>query len=106
MKSKIVLAYCTFPSEAITHQICERLVSENTIACANIIGPVKSIYKWKGETVKELEWVAIMKTSKFKQATLKERIRAIHPYTVPALVFLPVADGLPEFLNWVYAQSL
>jgi len=106
MKSKIVLAYCTFPSEEAAYEICERLVNENVIACANVFPPMKSIYKWNGQLMKEPEWAAILKTSCLKQATLKERIRAIHPYAVPALVFLAVEDGLPDFLNWVYGQSL
>ena len=106
MKSKILLAYCTFPSEEVAHEICERLVAEGTIACANIFAPMKSIYKWNGQLMKEQEWAAILKTSHLKKAALKERIRAVHPFAVPALVFLPVEDGHPDFLNWVYGQSL
>jgi periplasmic divalent cation tolerance protein len=107
MKSKDVLtAYCTFPNEATAEQICEALVLENLIACANIFGPVKSIYRWGGKLNKEQEWVAIIKTSALKQVALKERIRAIHPYTNPALVFWQIEDGLPDFLKWIYAETL
>jgi len=106
MKSKVTLAYCTFPSEAVAGEICERLVVEGIIACANIFPPMKSIYRWNNQLVKESECAAILKTSAFKTEALKERIRAIHPYALPALVFLSVPDGNPEFLNWVYGQSL
>lgn len=106
MKSKIFFAYCTFPDEDTARKICARLVEENTIACANLLGPMNSIYKWKGELQQEKEWAAIMKTSALKQATLKERIRETHPYENPCLVFLPVEDGLPAFLQWVYTSSL
>ena len=106
MKSEIVLAYCTFPNEMIANEICERLVAEGTIACANIFPPMKSIYRWNGQMQKTEEWAAILKTSHFKRTALAERIRAIHPYALPALVFLNVDGGHPEFLNWVYGQSL
>jgi periplasmic divalent cation tolerance protein len=106
MKSEIVLAYCTFPSEAVANDICERLVAEGTIACANIFPPMKSIYRWNNQLMKENEVAAVLKTSVLKREALKERIRATHPYAVPALVFLPVDGGHPEFLNWVYGQSL
>jgi periplasmic divalent cation tolerance protein len=106
MNSKITIAYCTFPSEQVAHDICERLVTEGTIACANIFGDMKSIYRWNNQLMKENECAAILKTSVLKQEALKERIRAIHPYALPALVFLPVEGGNPDFLNWVYGQSL
>jgi periplasmic divalent cation tolerance protein len=106
MKFNFVFGYCTFPDEATAERICEFLVEDGTIACANILGPMKAIYKWGGRVHKEKEWVAILKTSALKQATLKEKIRAIHPYTNPCLVFLKIDGGLPAFLNWIYTQSL
>ena len=106
MNSKVILAYCTFPDENTAHTICEQLVDESTIACANVLGPMRSFYKWNGKLHKEQEWIAIFKTSVFKRATLKERIRATHPYENPCLVFLAIEDGLPDFLKWVYTQSL
>lgn len=106
MNSKIVLGYCTFPNEETAKTICEILVNEGTVACANILGPMQSIYSWQGRTQHETEWPAILKTSQIKQATLKERIRAIHPYENPCLIFFPIEDGLPGFLSWVYTQSL
>lgn len=106
MKSKkIYVAYCTFPDEKIAQAVCKKLVEENTIACANILGPMRSLYKWKGKLNEDTEVAAILKTSSLKRATLKERIRALHPYENPCLVFLPVEDGLPAFLRWVSAQS-
>ena len=106
MKSKVVFGYCTFPDEATAERICEVLVAEGIIACANISAPMKSIYKWNNTLHKETEVAAILKTSALKQATLMERIRAIHPYANPCLVFLDIDGGLPDFLKWIYNQSL
>ena len=104
MKSKIVIAYCTFPSKDVAESICRQLVSDGTIACANVFQPHTAIYAWNGAIQAEAECAAILKLNARKQTTLKEKIRATHPYAVPALVFLTVNDGLPEFVNWVYAQ--
>lgn len=106
MRSKALSAYCTFPNEAIAEQICERLVAENLIACANIYGPVKSIYRWAGTLNKEQEYVAIFKTTEAKRGALKERIRGVHPYSNPCLVFWRIEDGLPDFLNWISTETL
>ena len=106
MNFKIVLAYCTFPNETLAADISERLVTEGTVACANVFPPMRSIYRWNNQLQSESEVAVIFKTSLLKQEALKERIRAVHPYAVPSLVFLPVEGGNPDFLNWVYGQSL
>ena len=96
----------TFPSEYVAEQICEMLVNEGTIACANVFAPIKSIYRWKNELHKDQEWSALLKLNPLKKGALKERIRATHPYENPCLIFVSIDDGLPEFLNWVRLQSL
>lgn len=106
MKSEIVMAYCTFPSKEVAETICRRLVADGTIACANIMQPHTAIYEWKGQIQSDTEFAAIMKLNSRKRVALKEKIRATHPYSVPALVFWTVDDGLPEFVKWVYGQSL
>lgn len=106
MKSKIVIGYCTFPTKEVAETICRQLVTEQVIACANIFPPHTAIYGWQGRIETSAECAVIMKLNARKQSALKERVRATHPYSVPALVFWTIEDGLPEFVNWVYGQSL
>lgn len=106
MKSKIVMAYCTFPDRETAENICRILVSEGTIACANVFPPHTAIYRWQNQIQSQSEVGVIMKLNSRKQTALKDKIKSSHPYTTPALVFWAVDDGLPEFLNWVYGQSL
>lgn len=95
-----------FPDEETATRICEILVREDFAACANVFSGATSIYKWKGELVHESECLAVIKTTDLKRAGLMERIRATHPYALPGLVFVAVEGGLPEYLNWIYSQSL
>lgn len=67
---------------------------------------MKSIYEWQGEVREETECAVILKTSELKRGKLTERFRGLHPYSVPALVFLSVDEGLPEFVRWISAQTL
>jgi periplasmic divalent cation tolerance protein len=105
-KADTVLAYVTFPNQKTAAEICEPLVRDHVIACANIYPEVSSMYRWKDELIKDKECVAVLKTAAFKTELLKERIRAVHPYENPCLVVFPISDGLPAFLNWVYSESL
>jgi periplasmic divalent cation tolerance protein len=105
-KYPVTVAYCTFPDEATAARICEILVFEGTIACANIFAPHRAIYEWNGTLRNHMECAALLKLNSRKREILMERIRAEHPYETPAVVFYDPAGGLPEFLKWVYAQSL
>jgi len=106
MKSEVSFAYCTFPNEAIAEQICEMLVVEGHIACANMLGETKSIYKWNGHLQKEREVAAILKLASSKRKTLLERIRGVHPYSNPCVVFWTIDGGSPDFLKWICTASL
>lgn len=106
MRSEITLAYCTFPNRAVAENVCHQLVSEGLIACANIFAPHTAVYAWGGQVHSDSEIAALLKLNSRKRKALEERIRAIHPYSVPAVVYLKVDGGLPEFVQWVYNQSL
>lgn len=106
MKSNISFAYCTFPDAATAEKICEMLVLEGHIACANLLGETQSIFKWKGKLQKEREVAAILKLTSVKRKTLLERIRGVHPYSNPCVVFWSIDDGSPDFLKWIYSASL
>lgn len=106
MNSKILIAYATFPSKDVAETICRELVLEGVIACANVFPPHTAIYSWAGQIQSELEVAAILKLNARKKRILMERIRATHPYSIPALVFWSIDDGLPDFVKWVYGQSL
>lgn len=102
---QVLFAYCTFPSKEVAEQICEQLVAERLVACANILGGHTAIYSWQGKITKESEVGVILKTTVRRKIALVERIRAKHPYSIPALTFWPVDDGVPEFLQWVCGQT-
>jgi periplasmic divalent cation tolerance protein len=106
MKSKVSFAYCTFPDLASAEKICEMLVREKLIACANILGESRSIYLWDGKLQKEREVAAILKLASSKRKTLSERIRGAHPYSNPCVVFWTIDGGLPDFLIWICTASL
>ncbi|EIW0253147.1 TPA: divalent cation tolerance protein CutA, partial [Klebsiella pneumoniae] len=36
---------------------------------------------------------------------LQERLRQLHPYELPELLAVEAASGLPEYLQWLAAES-
>ena len=94
----------TLPNEAAAQQIGARLVEERLAACAQVLGPVSSTYRWKGGIGQAAEWYCNIKTTKARLSALKKRIRELHPYEVPEIVAIRIQDGDADYLKWVEAE--
>jgi periplasmic divalent cation tolerance protein len=101
MNDKILLALSTFPDAEVARRISNQLVSERFAACANILPSVESIYRWKGEIESGNETLVFFKVSENRQSAFQDKLRSLHPYDVPEIIFVPVASGLREYLRWV-----
>ena len=101
MDKKILIALSTFPNAEIARQISDQLVTERFAACANILPSVESIYRWKEEIESGNETLVFFKLSEDGQSAFQEKLRSLHPYDVPEIIFVRVASGLPEYLQWV-----
>jgi periplasmic divalent cation tolerance protein len=101
MAEKILLALSTFPDAEIARRISNQLVSERFAACANIFPSVESIYRWKDKIESGNETLVFFKVSEGRQSAFQDKLRLLHPYDVPEIIFLPVASGLPEYIQWV-----
>jgi periplasmic divalent cation tolerance protein len=101
----IVLVYVTAPSVGAAERIGTAAVEEGLAACANVLGGVRSVFRWKGKVERAREAVLIMKTRQSRVAALTRRIKALHPYDVPCVVALPIVGGNDAFLDWVGAES-
>ncbi len=101
MSEEVLLVVCTFPDAETAGRIAELLVSDRLVACANILPAVRSIYRWKGAVEEAGETVVFFKTTRSRWAELQRKLRELHPYELPEIVALNVAEGLPAYLQWV-----
>ena len=102
----IVSVYATFASDEEARRIARQLVEERLAACANILAPCHSIYRWQGRVEEASEVPVIFKTRTDAAGRLVERIRALHSYDVPAAVVWPIADAVPDYARWVVEEVL
>jgi periplasmic divalent cation tolerance protein len=77
------------------------LVEERLAACAQVIGPVASVYWWEGRVQQSTEWYCHLKTTLVRLPELQQRILQLHPYELPELIALPVIDGDHRYLKWI-----
>jgi periplasmic divalent cation tolerance protein len=99
--AKIALALSTFPDRETAQRISNQLVSEKFAACANILPAIESVYRWKDKVQTGNETLVFFKVSKDRQSAFQEKLRSLHPYEVPEIIFVSVSSGLPEYLRWV-----
>ncbi len=102
--SSYIVVFMTVPDKKEATKIAHSLLKERLIACANIVGPVSSLFWWKGKIDKASEFLVIMKSKKNLFKKLSERVKELHSYEVPEVIALPVIEGLPSYLNWLGAS--
>lgn len=98
MTLRIVLTTC--PDAATAERIARTLVEEKLAACVNMLPPMRSIYRWKGQVEDATEQLLVIKTAQ-QFAAVRDRIRSLHPYELPEIITVPIADGLPDYLAWL-----
>lgn len=81
--------------------LARRLVEERLAACVNIVPGVRSVYRWEGEIKDETECVLLIKTSPRSLGGFEDRFRELHPYDCPELLFIPIEEGMKEYMKWV-----
>lgn len=97
--------YITTSTLEEARRIGRQLVEERLAACVNIIPGMTSFYWWQGKIEEGNETVLIAKTRAELVARLTERVKALHSYTVPCVVALPILGGNPGFLQWIVDET-
>jgi periplasmic divalent cation tolerance protein len=102
---ELFLALTTAPDPETARRLGHALVEEKLVACANLVPGLSSIYRWKGEVQNDAEVLLLLKTQRSRLPRLKERLPELHPYEVPELLALPIADGLASYYQWVVEET-
>lgn len=101
----LIVVYMTAGSEEEARRIGRVLVEERLAACVNLLGPMRSVYRWKGEVEEAPEVAFIAKTRTDRFDALAARVAELHAYEVPCIVALPIRDGHAAYLDWLRAET-
>ena len=83
--------------------IAKILVEKQLAACINIIPKISSVYRWEGKVHSESEILLLIKTTKDLEAEVYREVQAVHSYTTPELITLPITNGSEAYLDWMTA---
>ena len=97
--SLVVFVTCGSEEEAL--KIAHALIEERVAACVNLVSPIRSIYRWEGKVWNENEWLLIIKTQIARFNDIETRVTALHSYSIPEIIALPIIKGSSSYLHWL-----
>jgi periplasmic divalent cation tolerance protein len=100
MDNEYSVIISTFPDKESAKKAAKLLVEQRLAACVQMF-PIESVYLWKGEICEDGEIMLFIKSRTEMFAQIAAAIKANHSYDVPEIIQIPIADGLPEYLNWI-----
>ena len=99
--NEVLLVVTNLPDQASAERLARAVIEQRVAACANVMSPCRSLYRWKEKIEEATEIPVFMKTTLARYAALEQCIRALHPYDLPEIIALRVDPGLPPYLQWV-----
>ena len=104
-RNSLIDVWVNCPDEASARSIAEACVGARLAACANIMAPIASVYRWKGAIEREPEVPLVLKTRMALFDAVCEKVRALHPYEVPSIVATELNRVEPAYAAWLAAET-
>lgn len=101
----VIVVLTNLPDSTSAFNLARDIVHLRLAACANVLAPCTSFYRWEGREEQAGEIPVLMKTTQARYAELEAEIRKRHPYDVPEIIAWPIATGSADYLRWVEAES-
>jgi periplasmic divalent cation tolerance protein len=102
--TEFIQVLTTTPTKAMAETIADALVQERVAACVQVLGPISSVYSWKGQVERAQEWLVFIKAKATDFQRVEQTIRTNHSHEVPEIIALPVQAGGEDYLEWLRAS--
>ncbi|HTT10450.1 MAG TPA: divalent-cation tolerance protein CutA [Burkholderiaceae bacterium] len=99
----LILTNC--PDAATAERIARTLVEQRLAACANLLAPVQSTYRWEGAIERAVETPLLIKSTRERYPEVEAAIRTLHPYSVPEIIAVPIVAGFGPYLRWIEGET-
>ena len=99
-----ILVTTTTEKREEAERIALELVEARLAACVQIIGPIESIYRWKGRIERTGEWLCLIKSREENYGAVERAILSLHPYETPEIMAVQVTGGSPGYLDWLRGE--
>jgi len=100
-----IIVLITASSKDEAARVGTALVDEHLAACVNIVPQIRSLFFWEGKTQDQDEILLVVKSRLPLLERIIARVKALHSYTVPEIIALPIIGGSPEYLHWLDEET-
>lgn len=101
MQDSFVQITVTSPTRSLANEIARLVVARQVAACAQVSGPVLSVYRWKNSSEEAEEWKIEIKTRALLFDEVRDAIMLIHTYEVPEIIACPLINITDEYADWI-----
>lgn len=105
MTLRFIDIWINCPDRATAERIAEAVVAERLAACANVFGPISSVYRWKGPVERAEEIPLLLKTRAALFDAVAARVKALHPYETPSIVAAALTAVEENYGAWLAAET-
>ena len=102
---RVIQIVTTGDDRGVIEKIGRNLVEKRLVACAQILGPIQSIYRWKGAVENASEWLLLMKSKASLYPSIEKEIQCQHPYELPEIIATDIDKGLAGYMDWVVSET-
>ena len=99
-----IVVTTTTENEPDAAKIADALMEQHLAACVQIVGPIRSVYRWQGKVTSAEEYRCEVKTRSDQFPAICEIMKKVHPYEVPELIAVPLEEISPEYRQWLEEQ--
>ncbi len=95
----------TTDSRAEAMELSRAAVEARLAACAQVAGPLASVFWWDGALERAEEWLVLLKLPADRFDELAAFIAERHSYDEPEIIALPIVTGSAAYLSWVREET-
>ena len=106
MKQSFVQVITTVSEKKDAETLTKEILGKRLGACVQIMGPINSLYRWKGKIETAKEFVCVIKTRKNLYKKVEKRIKELHPYEVPEIIAMPIVAVDKDYLKWLSNETV
>ena len=101
----VIAVLTNLPDSEAAFNLARELVQLRLAACANVLAPVTSFYRWEDKVEQATEYPLLIKSTRERYIELEDAIRKRHPYSLPEIVAWPIELGLAGYLRGVEEEA-
>jgi periplasmic divalent cation tolerance protein len=98
-----LVVLCTVGKVEDAEWMAREVVERHLAACVNVLPPMTSVYRWKGEIERTEEVLMVIKTTADRFDALREAILSMHNYELPEVIAIQITAGHAPYLAWLDA---